>query len=453
MNRNTLAFNMIPKPKTQDQILSDYILSFTPQAIQQKQPLKGADPKLLINNEASVPRQGEQVSEIVEETQAVAPVTPSVAPAAPAAPVIDENTVDFSSMQEMPMPQPVQQESQLRRLLTDPKTYETIANLGAAYSAYKGNVPLAETLSGIAGNIQTERVGREEAQRKALDPTQNILNMQRMAQIDKAKAETELAKQQAGQITTQVFGVKFESIDRENENFKNLLDDPEAIRRGIVSSKKIEGMPNLAGITTDLNQRKEYLGKKVSDIKDYKDSIAETKNIIDRTDKILESDLSKTLGVTSVLGVFNIPRIKLGQVLGLNQKQIDNIANIDQLDADKFGALFKSLRSPKTGATGFGSLSEKEFLTVGKMIANLDKAQSEELFRSQLIEIRDFMENKTLEKQDNIIRDYGNENIERYIPVAEQRARQQAQQQVQQQVTDYSILSDIDLKRRLQNGN
>ena len=66
MNRNTLAFNMIPKPKTQDQILSDYILSFTPQAIQQKQPLKGADPKLLINNEpdenllinneASVPR-------------------------------------------------------------------------------------------------------------------------------------------------------------------------------------------------------------------------------------------------------------------------------------------------------------------------------------------------------------------------------------------------------------
>jgi hypothetical protein len=154
----------MPTPKTQDQILSEFILSFSPQAIQQKQPLKGADPKLLINNEASVPRQVEQASQIVEET---APVTPPVTPAVtPAAPVIDENTVDFSSIQEMPMQQPVQQESQLRRLLTDPRTYETIANLGAAYSAYRGNVPLAQTLSGIAGNIQGERLGREQTERQ-----------------------------------------------------------------------------------------------------------------------------------------------------------------------------------------------------------------------------------------------------------------------------------------------
>ena len=62
MNRNTLAFNRMPTPKTQDEILSEYVFSFLPQAIQQKQPLKGADPKLLINNEASVPK----ASQIVE---------------------------------------------------------------------------------------------------------------------------------------------------------------------------------------------------------------------------------------------------------------------------------------------------------------------------------------------------------------------------------------------------
>ena len=87
------------------------------------------------------------------------------------------------------------------------------------------------------------------------------------------------------------------------------------------------------------------------------------------------------------------------------------------------------------------------------MLISLNTAQSEEQFKERLITLRDYFENEAIKKQNDIIELYGNENIERYIPVAEQRAKQQAQQQAQQQVTDYSILSDIDLKRRLQNGN
>ena len=418
MNRNTLAFNKIPTPKTQDQILSEFILSFSPQAIQQKQPLKGADPKLLINNEASVPRQGEQVSEIVEETQAVAPVTPSVAPAAPAAPVIDENTVDFSSIQEMPMQQPVQQESQLRRLLTDPKTYETIANLGAAYSAYKGNVPLAETLSGIAGNIQTERVGREEAQRKALDPSRQILNMQRMAQAEKFEAEKQLAEKQAGQIGTQLFGEGFRNIEKDSVH-KDILDDPLAKQIGIVSDRTIEEMPNLAGLTKETKDIKDYREQKNLAIKNFNNTLTDTKNIVKKTNNLLESDLSKLVGVKR-FGPFNVEKKKLASVLGLSQSQMNDLINIENLSADKFRNLFTSLRSPKTGATGFGSLSQNELKVVSDMLISLNTAQSEEQFKEGLFTLRDYFEDRAIEKQNDIIRDYGSENIETYIPVAEQ---------------------------------
>jgi hypothetical protein len=368
---------MIPKPKTQDQILSEFILSFSPQAIQQKQPLKGADPKLLINNEpdenllinneASVPRKtlNQQASQIVEETP---PVTP---PVTPPAPVIDENTVDFSSMQEVPMQQPVQQESQLRRLLTDPRTYETIANLGAAYSAYRGNTPLAQTLSGIAENIQTERVGREEAERK-----QGLALQKEAAQSKKdiLKLEDDYRKE-----------IKKQEIDLLKEGYKPVKD-----------TSKIKNVPSLYTLETEdilgnkkiflkeeqWNKRKENVLKEVKYNKNVLNKNIEIKKNINKLVRKNEQGNWELTSIGELLARGPIGT-KIARKVG-EEKQLDADAAKDYIVSNLTLDRLQQIRENSPTGGALGNVSDKDIQILTSAALALKSGQSKQAIANAL---------------------------------------------------------------------
>ena len=133
-----------------------------------------------------------------------------------------------------------------------------------------------------------------------------------------------------------------------------------------------------------------------------------------KIDNILyDEDVYKVLGIRRI-GPFNIKRTSLAKVFGLTEGQMNDLAKIDSISSDKFARLFADLRDPKTGATGFGSLSEAELKVVSDMLVNLETSQSEEQFKANLQILKDYMEDTAITKGQELTESYG--GIEVYTP-------------------------------------
>lgn len=246
----------------------------------------------------------------------------------------------------------------------------------------------------------------EKEERKRL---QELNDPKNIALRKKYEAEAEEAQAQAKQLQMSPYE-NYRPADITTQ--QNIINDPAAIAKGIIIEDKSN--PSNVFVSTQGDNYNKYVDQRRKETSEYKKQKEQTKLFSKKIDNMIDDkDVYKILGVRR-FGPFNIKRESLAKIFGFSGEQMNDLANIKSISSDKFARLFADLRDPKTGATGFGSLSEAELEVVSNMLVNLEKSQSETQFKTNLQTLKDYMEERAITKGQELSESY--DGIEVYTP-------------------------------------
>jgi len=236
---------------------------------------------------------------------------------------------------------------------------------------------------------------------------QEFLKNQALTRMYEAKTEESLASAKQLQMSP------YEGYRPANvEDQKNIINDPAAIAKGIIIQD--ETNPSNIFVKSEGQDYNRYVDQKRKETSEYKTQKSQTELLSKKIDNIVASDdVYKVLGIRKI-GPFNVKRTSIAKVFGLSADQMDSLANINTISAEKFRRLFTDLRDPKTGATGFGSLSEAELKVVSDMLVNLETSQSEMQFKNNLQTLKNYIEDTAITKGNELAESY--DGIEVYTP-------------------------------------
>jgi hypothetical protein len=254
----------------------------------------------------------------------------------------------------------------------------------------------------IAGQQEQDRLLREQTKQY-----QDWLKNQALIRKYEAEAKESEASAKQKQMSP------YEGYRPANvEDQKNIINDPAAISKGIVIQD--ETNPSNVFVKSEGQDYNRYVDQKRKETSEYKTQKTQTELLSKKIDNIVASDdVYKVLGIRKI-GPFNVKRTSIAKVFGLSADQMDNLANINTISAEKFRRLFTDLRDPKTGATGFGSLSEAELKVVSDMLVNLETSQSEMQFKNNLQTLKNYIEDTATTKGNELAQSY--DGIEVYTP-------------------------------------
>lgn len=277
-------------------------------------------------------------------------------------------------------------------------------DLGVGVQQYAQRVYTPEAQRALYETQQ--KIEAEKAERKRL---QELNDPKNIALRKKYEAEAEEAQAQAKQLQMSPYE-NYRPADITTQ--QNIINDPAAIAKGIIIKDKSN--PSNVFVTTKGDNYNKYVDQRRKETSEYKKQKKQTQLLSKKIDNILyDEDVYKVLGIRKI-GPFNIKRTSLAKVFGLTEGQMNDLANIKSISSDKFARLFADLRDPKTGATGFGSLSEAELEVVSNMLVNLEDSQSEKQFKTNLQILKDYMEDTAITKGQELTESYG--GIEVYTP-------------------------------------
>lgn len=250
---------------------------------------------------------------------------------------------------------------------------------------------------------------KAEAEKAERDRRLKLNDPKNIALINKYEAEAKQAQAEAKRLQMSPYD-NYRPTDISTQ--QNIINDPAAIAKGIVIPDKSN--PSNVFVTTKGDDYTKYVDQKRKETSEYEKEKKQTLLLSKKIDKIIDDeDVYKVLGITKI-GPFNVKRTSIAKVFGFTEQQMNDLANIDSIKSDKFARLFADLRDPKTGATGFGSLSEAELKVVSDMLVNLETSQSEDQFKNNLQKLKDYMEERAITKGQELNQNYA--GIDVYTP-------------------------------------
>jgi hypothetical protein len=276
----------------------------------------------------------------------------------------------------------------------------------AGASPYVGAGIAEQSQRSYEQDIQTQQA-QDKLLREQNKQYQDLLKNQALTRKYEAETEESLASAKQLQMSP------YEGYRPANvEDQKNIINDPAAISKGIIIQD--ETNPSNIFVKSEGQDYNRYVDQKRKETSEYKTQKSQTELLSKKIDNIVASDdVYKVLGIRKI-GPFNVKRTSIAKVFGLSEDQLDSMAKIDSISSDKFARLFADLRDPKTGATGFGSLSEGELKVVSDMLVSLEKSQSEIQFKNNLQTLKNYIEKRAITKGNELAESY--DGIEVYTP-------------------------------------
>jgi len=375
----------------------------------------------------------------------------------------------------------------LTELAKDPRTYETLANIGQIAYAYEDPYT-SQALGRVASGLGAERIAKQEAE------------------TEKAKLASELLKQDYEALGTYTRADFREAREGDNPDYVqeamlpsgrtvSLFNQKAATEAGELALKGqpkaptgyIPLDPNLEASLADIKEDTVFkqsgavsgdfvdpekvakiVEQKAIDTNDLLSQQSAAK-VMDEVieDIIFNEDLDNLIGKNK-LGPFNFRKRFLAGLLGFSETEEDLLANLDVIDSEKILSTLLALKEKGGGSTGFGALNQKELEVIANSLASLNTNQSKEQFIKQLRRIQNKIGNNALNAQKAYGKKYVTEGIEMYESPYDVKGNRKSIDNIKnnqntkpnitdiiygnvpkQTTTDYSSLSDDDLMRGL----
>ena len=250
--------------------------------------------------------------------------------------------------------------------------------------------------------LEQQRLEREQAAKdRELDKKlKDALLRQRKTEADKNAADTKPELNENPPHTPTLTEDEYNNLPKILRPYKYKAENEGMETQYGISRKGLEKVDELEqGARKELRQSRD-------------DSESMNRNV----NRLLNSEKEfKSVIGTFKTGIFNLPKGEFKEFFKLlTPEEISFRETLDTISSDKFLSVLKNTRSPKTGATGFGQLTEREFDLLKKAFTSLRETQDPKTFESNLIFVRDTLKRS----RDRAERDY--KSLYRDLPTYQQ---------------------------------